>query len=62
MKVFLLGGGDDGISAFLRRLSDAHVVPDGARITAIVVQAQENPMDAFERLKRDGAEHSLPPQ
>lgn len=60
VKVFLAGGGHDGITSFLRRLSAAAVMPEGARVTAIVVRAQEDSMDAFERLKREGEEQELP--
>lgn len=61
VKVFLVGGGDIGITSFLTRLRNAAGIPDGARVTAIVVRAGEDPMDAFERLKREGEEQPPPP-
>ena len=61
VKVFLVGGGDVGITSFLARVSAAAVVPDGSHVTSIVVRAGEDPMDAFERLKREGEVQPFPP-
>ncbi len=61
VKVFLVGGGAEGIGSFLRRVSAAAVVPDGCRVTSIVVRAGEDPMDAFDRLKHEGDVQPFPP-
>lgn len=61
VRVFLVAGGDEGIASFLNRVSAAAVVPHGCHVTSIVVRVGEDPMDAFERLKRDGDEQPFPP-
>lgn len=59
VRVFLVGGDEEGITSFLGRVGAAAVVPDGAQVRSIVVRAGEDPMDAFDRLKREGDERQL---
>lgn len=54
VRVFLVGGGEVGITSFLNRVSAAAVVPGGSQVRSIVVRSGEDPMDAFDRLKREG--------
>ena len=61
VRVFLVAGGHEGIVSFLGRISAAAIVPDGSHVRSIVVRADEAPMDAFDRLKREGDEQPFPP-
>ena len=60
VRVFLLGGGAEGIDSFVRRLADHGVLPEGAVVKSIIVAPGEAPMDAFDRLKTAGDPHPLP--
>lgn len=59
VRVFLVSGGDGGRRSFLRRLAEADVVPPGCRVTSVIVQPGESPIDAFDRLKAGGQVHDL---
>ena len=61
VRVFLPGGGDEGIRSLVQRISDAGLAPVVGAVTAIVVRDGELGADAFDRLKRDGEAVALPP-
>jgi chemotaxis response regulator CheB len=58
IKVFLAGGAEVGLDAFLHRVRDgAPALADVIVVRAIVIQDGESSADAFDRLKTSGAEH-----
>lgn len=59
VRVFLLGGGDQGVASFVGRLAANGVLPDGSVVTSVIVAPGESPTDAFDRLKVDGRRHEL---
>jgi hypothetical protein len=59
VRVFLPGGGEEGVQSFLRRLREAALVPSGTVLRSIVVRDGEAGSDAFDRLKAHGEAHSV---
>jgi chemotaxis response regulator CheB len=58
VKVFLAGGADVGLDAFLRRLRDeAPALADVVVVRSIIIRDGEGSADAFDRLKSSAAEH-----
>lgn len=51
VRVYLPAGDDVALASFRARLGDADAVPAGATIREVVIAADENPADAFHRLK-----------
>jgi hypothetical protein len=60
VRVFLPGAGAEGIEAFLGRLAKAAILPEGTRVSSIVVAPEEGATDAFDRLKQNGEEQQFP--
>jgi len=59
VRLYLPGGGMEGVRSLLARISGAGAVDPGSRAVAIVVEEGEQGADAFDRLKRDGAVQEL---
>jgi chemotaxis response regulator CheB len=58
VKVFLAGGADVGLQAFLQRIRDgAPALADAVVVRAVVVAGGEDSATAFDRLKTAGHEH-----
>ena len=57
VMVFLAGGGEEGIDAFVSRVAED--TPD-ARVRAVVIESDESGTDAFARLKSSDAERHPP--
>ena len=59
VRVFLPGGGMEGVRSLLARIAAASAVDPRSRVVAIVVADGELGADAFDRLKRDGEVQEL---
>ena len=59
VRVFLPGGGDEGVASVLERIRSIQVVTSDCQVASVIVRAGEHGADAFERLKREGALHPL---
>lgn len=57
VKVYLAGADVEGLGSFLARLREVITLPVETVIRSIVVDADENPMDAFDRMKHSDALH-----
>jgi hypothetical protein len=60
LRVFLVAGGEIGVTSFLVRLGSAGVLPSDVTIHSVIVGEGESPLEAFDRLKSQGTRHSLP--
>jgi CheY-like chemotaxis protein len=59
VRVFLPGGGEEGVASVLARIRSIHVVTSDCQIASVVVCDGEHGAEAFDRLKSDGELHPL---
>jgi CheY-like chemotaxis protein len=59
VRVFLPGGGDEGVASVLARIRELPVVTSDCQAASVVLRAGETGADAFDRLKREGELHPL---
>lgn len=59
VRVFLPGGGEEGIASVLGRIRGIHVVTGECRVASVIVRDDEHGADAFDRLKSEGDLHPL---
>ncbi len=59
VRVFLPGGGDEGVASVLARIRSIHVVTSDCQVASVIVREGEHGADAFERLKNEGELHPL---
>ena len=59
MRVFLPGGGEEGVASVLARIRELHVVTSDCQVASVIVRDGEHGADAFDRLKNEGDLHPL---
>jgi hypothetical protein len=59
VRVFLPGGGEEGIASVLARIRGIQAVTSECQVASIIVREGEHGADAFDRLKREGDPHPL---
>ena len=59
VRVFLPGGGEEGVAAVLDRIRDLPVIPSQCAVASVIVNDAEHGSDAFDRLKNEGDLHPL---
>jgi len=59
VRIFLPGGGDQGLASVLERIRGIHVVTSDCLVVSVIVRDGEHGADAFERLKNEGEPHPL---
>jgi len=59
VRVFLPGGGEEGVASVLARIREAPVATSECEVASVVVQAGEEGAAAFDRLKNEGDLHPL---
>jgi hypothetical protein len=59
IRLFLPAAEQEGVESVIRRLARHADVPPGTRVRSVLVAPDEEPVDAFERLKSGGEHHDL---
>jgi CheY-like chemotaxis protein len=59
VRVFLPGGGDEGLDSVVDRIRGIHVVTSDCLVASVIVRDGEHGADAFERLKNEGEPHPM---
>jgi CheY-like chemotaxis protein len=59
VRVFLPGGGEEGIASVLERIRGISAVTSDCQVASIIVREGEYGVDAFERLRNEGDPHPL---
>jgi hypothetical protein len=60
LRVFLAGGGAEGIRSLLERIADTGTIPPDSAVSSVLVRDGEFGADAFDRLKHQGDPQQLP--
>jgi CheY-like chemotaxis protein len=59
VRVFLPGGGEEGVKSVLARIREISTVTDECQVASVIVRDGEHGADAFDRLKNEGELHPL---
>jgi CheY-like chemotaxis protein len=59
VRVYLPGGGPDGVDSVLGRIRSIHVVTSDCQVASVIVREGEHGAEAFDRLKAEGDSHPL---
>ena len=59
VRIFMPGGGSDGVASALSRIRSIHVVTSDCQVASVIVRDGEHGADAFDRLKTEGELHPL---
>ncbi len=59
VRVFLPGGGEDGVDSVLGRIRSIQVVTSDCQVASVIVREGEQGAEAFDRLKAEGDLHPL---
>ena len=60
LRLFLAGGGEDGVRSLLGRIASTGTVPPGSAVSSVLVREGEAGAEAFDRLKHHGDPQPMP--